>query len=206
MRAEIQKQLSDAVARLRSKGLFVPGNDSLSMRVPGTDEFLLANPVDDEIETATLASDSPHAMVYRLRPDAGGVLLGTTQWSIAIAAIGHSPPLMYDEQARHIGKAPPIVAQADQAGLKRAIQTGSNVIFAGDQCLRIGITRDRLIFNTELFEKCALAFVVAYSSGGRIRKIPLWVQYIAGRRLRKDQASAAKAYASGTIPEGTTAY
>ena len=131
VRDKIHTQLIDAAARLRKKGLFVPGNDSLSMRIPGTEEFLLATATNDEIETATFASDSPHAMVYRSRSDAGAVLVGTTQWSVAIAAIGKSPPTMFDEQARHIGKIPAVIAETDTAELKRAIETDANIIFYG---------------------------------------------------------------------------
>jgi hypothetical protein len=206
MKSEIESQLSDAATRLRNKGLFVPGNDSLSMRIPGSEEFLLIGEDNGEVQTVTLDSDSPHAGVYRGRSDAGAVLIGTTNWSVAISAIGNSPPIMYDEQARHIGKIPPIVADGDNAGLGRAVATGSNIIFYADQCIRIGMTRDRVVFNAELFEKCAMAFVVAHSSGGRIKKIPGWVQYIAGGRLRKDQKRASESYAIGKIPEGMNAY
>ncbi len=65
---------------------------------------------------------------------------------------------------------------------------------------------DRLVFNTELFEKCAMAFVIAYSSGQRIRTVPAWVRYIASGRLQNDQQKAAECYAQGTIPEGMSAY
>ncbi len=206
MNSEIRQQLTDAANRLRNKGLFVPGNDSLSMRIPGTNEFLLARGDNDDLETIPFDADSLHATIYQRRDDAGAVLIGTTRWSIAIGAIGISPPMMYDEQARHIGKVPPVVSPSDQAGLKRAIEAGSNIIYCGDQCIRIGMTRDRVVFNAELFEKCAMAFVVAHSSGGTIKKIPAWVQYIAGGRLRKDQKRAAESYASGKIPEGMNAY
>ena len=206
MKAEIESQITDAAARLRSKGLFVSGNDSLSMRVPGTDEFVLLRTADDQIETLRFDTDSPHAMVYQSRPDAGAVLVGTTRWSIAIAAIGNAPPTMYDEQARHIGSIPQLVRDSDSDGLKRAIETGSNIVFYGNQCVRIGMTRDRVVFNAELFEKCAMAFVVARSCGQPTKRIPGWVRYIAGGRLKKDQKRAAESYSHGQIPEGMNAY
>lgn len=206
MKPIIQQQIVDAANRLRSKGLFVPGNDSLSMLIPGTEEFLRISGDNNEPETLPFESDSPHALIYQSRPDAGAVLIGTTTWSVAIGQLGNSPPVMYDEQARHIGKIPRVVSINDYAGLRKAISTGSNVIFYGQQCIRIGMTRDRVVFNAELFEKCAMAFVLASSSGGHIKKIPGWVQYIAGGRLRKDQKRASDAYAVGKIPEGMNAY
>ncbi len=153
MKQEIESQLKDGASRLRSKGLLVPGNDSLSMRVPGTNEYLLCGNADEQIETQSIDLDTPHAIVYRSRPDAGAVLIGTTKWLTAVAAIGSSPPVMYDEQARHIGAIPGLVRAGDSAGLRQAIETGSNIVFYGNQCVRIGITRDRVVFNSELFEK-----------------------------------------------------
>jgi ribulose-5-phosphate 4-epimerase/fuculose-1-phosphate aldolase len=206
MKTEIETQLRDAAARLRSKGLFAPGNDRLSMRVPGSDEILIASPEDDKIVSANLAIDSVHATVYRNRPDAGAVLIGTTKWSIAIAALGETPPLLFDEPARHIGAVPPLVSPGDHDALLAAIQTGTNAIFYGPQCIRIGMTRDRIVFNAELFEKCAMAFVLAKSSGTPLQQVPGWVVWIAGRRLKKDQRRAAAAYAHGEIPVGMNSY
>ena len=206
MQNEIQRQLTDAVNRLRSKGLFVTGKDRLSLRIPGERQFLLTVGDNGDFETITFEADSLHATVYRLRGDAGAILIGSNRWSVAIAAIGTSPPVMYDEQARHIGKIPAIVDSSNSSGLETAIVSGATVIHFGELCIRIGVTRDRAVFNAELYEKCATAYVLAHSSGGRIKKIPGWVQYIAGGRLRKDQKRAAESYAVGKIPEGMNAY
>jgi len=40
----------------------------------------------------------------------------------------------------------------------------------------------------------------------QIKKIPAWVCYIAGGRLRKDQKRAAESFESGRMPEGMNAY
>ncbi len=79
MKSEIQQQIGDAANRLRSKGLFVPGNDSLSMLIPGTKEFLLLGGDDNETQTLSFSAESPHALIYQSRPDAGAVLIGTTK-------------------------------------------------------------------------------------------------------------------------------
>ena len=50
----------------------------------------------------------------------------------------------------------------------------SNVGEYGAQLIRIGMTADHLIFNTELFEKCATTFVTANRAGKRIHTVP-WI-------------------------------
>jgi hypothetical protein len=68
------------------------------------------------------------------------------------------------------------------------------------------MTRDRVIFNTELYEKCAQAYVLASACDSRIERIPLWVRLIATRRLFKDEALASASYRNGRIPKGMKAY
>jgi ribosomal protein L39E len=68
------------------------------------------------------------------------------------------------------------------------------------------MTCERVLFNTELYEKCAQAFLLARASGNRIRRIPLWVRLIANRRLLKDERRAAESYRKGRFPETITAY
>jgi ribulose-5-phosphate 4-epimerase/fuculose-1-phosphate aldolase len=87
-----------------------------------------------------------------------------------------------------------------------ALNGGGNIAIHGEQCVCIGTTPERVVFNAELFEKCAKAFVVAEASGQRIQKVPRWVRFIADGRLRKDQKRAADSYAAGRIPEGMNAY
>jgi hypothetical protein len=68
------------------------------------------------------------------------------------------------------------------------------------------MTCERVLFNTELYEKCSLAYLLAKASGGRIGHIPFWVRMIANRRLLKDERRAAASYRIGRIPEGISAY
>jgi ribulose-5-phosphate 4-epimerase/fuculose-1-phosphate aldolase len=147
-----------------------------------------------------------HAAIYRSRPDAGATLLNTTTWSPQLAAMGESPPTLYDEQARHIGTIAAPVAAGDVPAALAAVAKGANIAIFGSQCLCIGMTRDRVVFNAELFDKCAMAFVVARSSGLRVRTVPSWVRFIAGGRLKKDQKRAAQSYLEGRIPAGMNDY
>jgi len=198
-------------ARLRAGALFGAPGDSLSLRIPGREEFLFVTPERSDpttfpFETTGLEAVDLHATIYRSRKDAGGVLIGQTPWSTALASIGARVPTLFDEQARHIGSAGKPIAVGRHSRLLRALEGGSNVAIYGELRICIGTTPSRVVLNAELFEKCAKAFVIAHAGGDRVRKLPGWVRYIAGGRLRRDQKRAALSYAKGRIPEGMDAY
>jgi L-fuculose-phosphate aldolase len=209
--SEIIELLQDAKERFRAKGLFDDEGDSLSMRIPGHEEFVLVFPNSNDVQTkpfGTQGNDAVglHAAIYRSRKDAGAVLIGRTPWSSALATIGTAIPVLFDEQARHLGKtAKPVAAGRNRLALG-ALEGGGNIAIHGDQRVCIGTTPDRLVLNAELFEKCAKAFVVAYASGHRVQKVPGWARIMAGGRLRKDQKRAAESYAAGRVPQGMNAY
>ena len=66
--------------------------------------------------------------------------------------------------------------------------------------LCIGMTCERVLFNSELFSKVR---AVRDRPGFWVqdRRIPWWVRLIANRRLIKDQRNAALSYQKGLIPE-----
>jgi len=208
---EVVDLLRNDEARLRAGALFGDPGDSLSLRIPGREEFLFVTPERCDpttflFETTGLESADLHAKIYRSRKDAGGVLIGQTPWSTALASIGARVPTLFDEQARHIGSAGKPIALGRHAQLWRALEDGRNVAIYGDRRICIGTTPNRVVFNAELFEKCAKAFVIAHAGGDGIRKLPAWVRHIAGARLRKDQKRAALSYALGRMPEGMDGY
>ena len=203
---QAHSQLTEAVTRLRSKEMYRHANDSLSLRVPGMSDFLLLNGDSEECRRQSVDSDSIHAFVYRNRPDAGAVLLGATEASQQLGEMSATPPILFDEQARHIGRTGQVASADDLDCLKTSLRRGSIAAIIGEQCLRIGTTAQRLVFNAELFEKCATAFLIAGSCGRPLRTIPAWVCWIAGRRLQKDKRSAARAFAAGEFPQDTNAY
>lgn len=203
--------LKNDVARLRAKSLFGEAGDSVSMRIPGRQEFLLALPDGEDLRTHVFDEKGNeaaafHAAVYRTRGDAGAILIGRTPWSAALSTIGVAVPTLFDEQARHIGKTEAPVHVGRKGWVVEALRGGGNAALYGDQRICVGTTPDRVVFNADLFEKCAKAFVIAHASGHRIRKVPGWVRYIAGGRLKKDQKRAAASYDAGQIPEGMDAY
>ena len=210
MEQELRQQLTDAADRLTQKNLFGRPGDSMSLRIPGTQDWMWVTPEEStpQVSGSDQSEGRPqlHDELYRHRSDAGALLFSTTTWSEQLAALQKVPPTLFDEPARHIGPVAKPVRDGDKAGLLKAVERRSNVAVYGSQLLRIGMTTDRVIFNTELFEKCAMAFVIADSSGRRIRTVPGWVRYIAGGRLQKDQKRATESYAEGRIPEGMNNY
>ena len=208
---EIRALLLADRSRFLAKELFGQPGDSFSMRIPGQQELLLVRAGDEKPERASIRSPGDdiaglHARLYGVRPDAGALLIGSTPWSAALADLDATIPVLFDEQARHLGKVEASVNRKDISGLEGAISRGGNAAIFGDQRLCLGVTPERIVFNAELFEKCAEAFVIAYSSGRKIHRIPWWVRAIAGRRMRKDQVRAAESLAAGRIPEGMNAY
>ncbi|MGJ3701214.1 hypothetical protein [Variovorax sp. AFSI2.2] len=60
--------------------------------------------------------------------------------------------------------------------------------------------------NTELFEKCAEAYVLAAATGGQVDPLPWVVRHVANRRLIWDERRAAERFAHGLLPEETKGY
>lgn len=207
------EQARAAWQRLHDKGLASFGG-SLSLRVPGAATFTL---IEDRATDA--ASDHSfdsagglagvHAAIYRARPDVGAVFISRQTWARHLVDLQLTMPAVFDEQVRHLGKRVehlglPLVGLPARAA--QALATRANAYVLDDAVLCLGLTRDRLVFNAELLEKCAKAFVLATLTGLPVRKLPRLVQFIANRRLLKDERSAARSYARGEVPTGLNAY
>jgi ribulose-5-phosphate 4-epimerase/fuculose-1-phosphate aldolase len=205
-------KLNDAATRLKAKGLLEAG-DSLSMRLAGTGKFLLLEYKDGtmQIETLNLLAvsviadgrlASRHAAVYQARVDVGVVVMNRQPWALALHALGGMPGV-FDEQIRHLGRA---VACLEEQGGHTQFGSGGNAFVTGHGVLCMGMTIERAVFNAELLEKCAKAFVLASSTGKPVGRIPWLVRWIANGRLMKDERHAAEQYANGFTPEFSSAY
>lgn len=215
----MESQLSAGFRRLADKGFLNSPSNSLSVRVPGTGEMILATGFENRQHVAgsampgSLTSEESvsalHASIYSQRPDAGAIAISASKGVRLLAKSGGVLPALFDEQARHIG--PPGLARLDGARLsreqiKRAFRQGRNAALLGDGLICLGMTCERAIFNTELFEKCAKAYVFAKATGMRVGAIPGWVCLIANRRLKRDQRHAAACFLNGRIPDNISAY
>jgi ribulose-5-phosphate 4-epimerase/fuculose-1-phosphate aldolase len=150
-----------------------------------------------------------HGSIYLARPDVGAVVISSPAGVRLLAAAGGVLPTLFDEQVRHIGLpswTPLAAGPQSKQQTHKAFARGANAALLDDRLVCLGMTIERAIHNTDLLEKCARAYVLAQASGGPVRTLPAWVQFIANRRLQRDERSAEASYANGQLPEGTTAY
>ena len=103
---------------------------------------------------------------------------------------------VFDEQARHLGTMHPPVSMNEPKGFANALKDGANAVLVDAIPVCMGMTCQHVIFNAELFEKCAKAYVLAVSTGKTVTTLPWWVSQIANGRLRKDELRAAMKSAS----------
>jgi ribulose-5-phosphate 4-epimerase/fuculose-1-phosphate aldolase len=217
---ELESQLSAGFRRLADKGYFNSPSSSLSVRIPGTGDMLLAS--GHENRQHVVGSIAPegsltpeeslpalHASIYDQRPDAGAIAISSSNGVRLLARSGAVLPVLFDEQARHIG--PPGLARLNGTRLTHreigsAFQRGRNAALMGDELICLGMTCERAVFNTELFEKCAQACVIVEATGIRAGTIPGWVCLIANRRLKRDQRHAAACFLNGRLPDNISVY
>jgi ribulose-5-phosphate 4-epimerase/fuculose-1-phosphate aldolase len=208
---QIKQQLLEGCRRLALKDFLNCPADSFSLRIPGETEMILVSGSQDwrRIEIADLrvvpfsAKDDVgmlHGRVYRERSDVGAIAISSPKWVRTLAHCCGGLPPIFDEQVRHLGSCLPLSAPGE------AFRHGANTALLGEQLICLGMTRDRVLFNTELYEKCAQAYVIAKACNSRISGIPFWVRLIATRRLLKDEDTASASYRNGRIPDGLNAY
>ncbi|MCB1137201.1 MAG: class II aldolase/adducin family protein [Leptospiraceae bacterium] len=215
-----------AVDRLLEKSVAGHPGESFSMRVPGRPEMLFVQSDrglkarGSRIELISLMPDAAelldapdefkaraiHISIYLNRPDTGAVFLGRQKWARILGDLGEAMPAVFDEQVRQLGPRVRRYESWNSRDLQKAMQQGSNAFLLPEGALILGMTLDKAIFNAELLEKCARAFVLARLTGRPFKKIPWYVRLIANQRLRKDEKRSAESYAAGKIPEGFTAY
>jgi len=219
-RAQIETQCLEACRRLAGKGFLHTSGDSFSMRIPGSTEMIFVSVLEDwgqvglaDLHSASLYSANGlgrlHALIYGVRADAGAVAISSPKGARLLARLGGLLPAILDEQVRHIGSSVgplPDQEYADGEIITKTFRRGANAALLGERLLCLGMTCERAVFNTELYEKCAQAYVIAEASGNRIGFIPMWVRLIANRRLLRDERSAAASYRSGVVPAGINAY
>ncbi len=223
------RQLHQAAGRLEAKGLTGRSSESLSIRIPGTGQFLLlaaqpkkpitsVDPAKARLlaiakgpeSGGALSPERLHATIYARRPDAGAIFIGRQTWASALNDLDRPLPPIFDEQVRQLGQTVQRIATENSADgtieTDRALNSGANAYFAGDSTIILGMILDKVIFNAELLEKCARAYILAFLTGGPVLNVPLYVRLIANQRLKKDEARAAACYARGEVPGGFTAY
>lgn len=225
-----RNELIAAAHRLGAKGFIESGYACVSMRLPGDGQFAIIDvprpdsdaestvrihrldPTPQRIPTGAQLDfpfDHLHRHVYQERADVGAVFVSHAKWTTWLGNLDRPMPGVFDEQVRHLGESVQELkwsmngwTVSDRMKLKR----GDNAYRFRGESIVLGFNLDRLVFNAELFEKCAKAYILAHATGKRIGRIPWLVRYIARRRLLKDERRAAEAFGRGEIPGGLTAY
>ena len=218
-RSEHEAQFVDGCRRLAEKGFLNDASDSMSARIPGTTEMMLVTGLKDwrdaghaTIRTQSFTSQETiaaiHGSIYFGRADAGAIAISSPTGARLLAKGGDFLPPIFDEQVRHIGLGGVAICEKDLSleWIGKAFRRGANAVLLGERLLCVGMTFERVVFNTELFEKCAQAYVIAKASGIPAGVIPTWVRLIANRRLLRDERKAAAKYLKGQFPERATGY
>jgi len=217
---QIEAQVLEAFRRLAGKGFFNTPADSFSMRIPGSTEMILASGHEDwrqlgiaDLDRASLfvagGFSGLHASIYQERNDVGAVAISSPKGVRLLAHWGGRLPPLFDEQVRHIGPSTGWLRSEENVPrnlLRKTFGRGANATLLGDRLLCLGMTCERALLNTELYEKCAQAYVLAKASGNRIGFIPVWVRLIANRRLLRDERRACASYRNGLVPEDINTY
>ncbi len=184
---------------------------SMSIRVPGGTTMWLGKFGDPAPQVCDWAHSDlkdetrdTHATIYRSRQDVGAILLGGSKFGSCLADFEGRIPLLFDEQARHLGWMGYPAANNHQA--KKSLNQGGNCMVFRGLPVCLGSTATRMAMNAELFEKCAKAYVLATATGQHLSTLPWWVAHIATRRLKKDQKAAGIAFAAGQMPVETKGY
>ncbi|MDF3820462.1 class II aldolase/adducin family protein [Leptospira sp. 96542] len=216
--------------RLEAKGLLQNKEASLSFRLPGkhsfllmdkkegktskikTKEFPILNPLEsldlDSIDDERRKTICFHASMYKHRPDIGAIAVFQSPWGSLLKTLKNPLPLVFDEQCRQLG-APilPLERTFDGSVLPNSVLlSGANGFLEGDGVVVTSVTREKAIYNCELIEKCSKAYLLAFATGGEIRRIPWFVRFIAKNRLLKDERRARESYERGETPTGFKAY
>lgn len=200
----VERELGLAAARLSGKGLLKPG-DVLSQRIPERHAFVRVRidggrDVPSEFEWVDLTGKSTdfHHQIYQARPDVGAIAAGQLTWCSWLSRIDLTMPSIFDEQVRHLGvEAKRVGMSSTHAGPIQAFSNGANAYCLDDLVLCFGMGLKRLLLNIEILEKCAECYVLAHSTGARVRQIPWLIRFIANGRLRKDEKEAAALHLRG---------
>jgi len=210
---------------LTEKGLLMGTGGNVSARLPGQAamavtpsnfDYLQMAPEDVCVvsweggkELQALAGthkpsiESPmHAAIYQARPDAAVVVHTHQPFASACALVGQDIPALFDEQVRFLGRSVEVVPYAPsgtgflKGNIVRKLRSMSNAyLLQNHGALLLGPDAERTLFNVELLEKCAQAYLLALYTEARIARIPLPIREIIFARLRSDQKKAAAASA-----------
>jgi len=135
-----------------------------------------------------------HAAIYKARSDVHVIIHTHQVIASAIALMGQAIPALFDEQVRFLGRSVEIVPYGAsgtgwlKSNIVGKLKSSANAyILQNHGALTLGPNAERAIFNVELLEKCAVAYLLAYYTDERITRIPAPIREIIFAKLKKEQ-------------------
>ncbi len=208
-----RRQVVETAQRLTRKGYLIATGGNLSVRITGQEAFAITPSNYDYMKmvpqdvcvldfklNALLGERKPsvesamHAAIYEVRADVNAVVHTHQVYASALALINTPIPALFDEQTRFLGRTVKIIPYAPSGTgmlkntIARHIRDHNNAyIMQNHGVLCFGDDAERAAHNTEILEKCALAYLLALCTERKVTKIPLAVREIAFSKLRGDQ-------------------
>jgi L-fuculose-phosphate aldolase len=199
--------------KMVEKGFLIGTGGNVSVRIPAESrmaitpsnfDYMKMTPMDicildwnlNQIEGCRPPSveSGMHAGIYENRADVH-VVIHTHQVSAsAVALTNRSIPYLFDEQVRFLGPSIDLVSyglsgtEHLKQNVVRKLSNHCNAyILKNHGALTLGPDPERAMFNVEILEKCAAAFLLAYYTGERLTRIPPEIRDLLFSKLRSDQ-------------------
>jgi ribulose-5-phosphate 4-epimerase/fuculose-1-phosphate aldolase len=209
----LAEDLKQARARLARQDLFEVAYGLLSVRIPASGDALFlafdapqAQPESVGESRQSCEARALHAQIYRARADVGSIATAGGKFTRALADQDENLAPVFDEQVRHLGPFAHFARVGSPDSLRLALAGHGNVLAGKGTAIVLGVNCRRMVFNVELLEKCAKAFLLARATGSPTSTIPWWVRRIAHGRLVREEKRAAARFAAGLLPEDAKAY
>ncbi len=211
-----KKQVVEAAQALVQKGYLMATGGNVSVRIAGQQAFAITPSNYDYMKMTAqdvcvvdfalkvLEGHLPpsvesalHGAVYQVRGDVNAVVHTHQVYASALSLIKAPIPPLFDEQARFLGRSVNIIPYAPSGTgflketVAKHVKNHDNAFMMQNHgALVLGPDMQRAIYNVEILEKCAVAYLLALCSGRKISRIPLAVREVAFAKLRGDQKKA----------------
>jgi L-ribulose-5-phosphate 4-epimerase len=214
----------ETAQRLTRKGYLIATGGNLSVRIAGEQAFAVTpsnydymkmvpedvcvldfglNVLEGRLKPSV--ESAMHGAIYEVRADVNAVVHTHQVYASALALINAPIPGLFDEQTRFLGREVAIIPYAPSGTgmlkktVARHVRDHNNAyIMQNHGVLCFGHDAERAAHNTEILEKCALAYLLALCTERKVTRIPLPVREIAFSKLRADQ----KKVENGTFNTG----
>lgn len=208
-----REQVVAAAQDLTRKGYLMATGGNLSVRIPGENAFAITPSNYDYMkmvpgdvcvlgldlkpiagERKPSVESGMHAGIYTVRGDVQAIVHTHQVYASALALMQTPIPGLFDEQLRFLGRQVEVIPYAPSGTgmlkntIMRAVKNHHNAyLMKNHGALCFGHDIERASHNTEILEKCALAYLLSILANKKVERIPLAIREITFAKLRKDQ-------------------